>query len=395
MSAIRHVMFVVSGYPSKPTPNRHVFVQQFVHAVARQGVRCTVIQPVPMHHAWRWRLPYRADEPVADASPVCVLRPWYASFSARPGFARLGALNPSLWTFLGFAAAARGAVVACGAQPDAICGHFLYLAGAAAVRVGRALKIPSFPCAGESDFWTVEPFGTRRAKADLAAATGIVSNSPALKQAIIRRLGLPPERIGVFPNGIDRTRFFPRNKRQARARLALPQDKLLTAFVGSYCARKGANRVAQAIAGLSGVAGAFAGEGRVPPVGANVVFSRPVPHPEMAEFLSAADVFVLPTKAEGCCNAILEAMACGLPVVSSTGDFNDAILDESMSLRVDPMDVAALRAAIARLAEDRALRRQMADAALERAGQFDINSRARRVLEFMAARSAPRGARKP
>ena len=102
--------------------------------------------------------------------------------------------------------------------------------------------------------------------------------------------------------------------------------------------------------------------------------------------LSACDVFALPTLIEGSCNALVEAMACGLPIVSSAGEFNDDVLDDGMSIRIDPLDVPAIRQAIVRLRDDAPLRARMAAAALQRARLFDIDARARRILAFMAER---------
>ena len=252
------------------------------------------------------------------------------------------------------------------------------------MRVGAALGIPSFPCVGEGEFWTVQKFGAARARRDLAGAAGFMANSSLLKRMLGEQLGIAPERVGVFPNGVDLSRFHPRAKREARRRCGLPADGFLVACVGNYLRGKGPARVGEAIEGLDGVGGAFAGAGPLPPRGANVVFDRRIPHAQIPEFLSAADVFVLPTLAEGCCNAILEALACGLPVISSTGEFNDDILDDSVSLRVDPLDIGQIRAAIVALRDDPARRARMAEAARRHAERFDINVRAAAVLRFMA-----------
>jgi len=73
-------------------------------------------------------------------------------------------------------------------------------------------------------------------------------------------------------------------------------------------------------------------------------------------------------------------------VISSTGAFNDEILNEHVSIRVDSMDVGALRRAIILLKGDAALRQSMADAALKWSDNFDIDQRAKNILRFMESK---------
>jgi teichuronic acid biosynthesis glycosyltransferase TuaC len=125
------------------------------------------------------------------------------------------------------------------------------------------------------------------------------------------------------------------------------------------------------------------GTGPNPPEGESVLVNRSVEHGEVPEWLSAADVFVLPSTWEGSCNAILEAMACGLPVIAADGAFNDEILNEEVSIRVDPMDVGAIRRAVAHMRDSESLRVAMGAAALVWSSRFDTAIRAKAMLEFM------------
>lgn len=395
MTPIRHIAFLTWDYPAPGNPDRYAFLQQFVRAVAREGIACTVVHPQPLHRALSGRAaPARTLDNNTGGVPITVLRPFFFSLSARNGYRRLGFLNPSRATLLSFAGSARRALVRNRARPDAVCGQFLYLGGAAAVRVGAALGIPAFPCVGESSFWTVDTFGEAQGRRDLAGATGFIANSAPLGRLLQSRLGVAPGAIGLFPNGVDRTCFHPGDKMAARARYHLPPDRFIVAFVGGFNHRKGAVRTAAALDGLAGTGGVFIGSGDRPPRGPGVLFSRALSHDEIPEMLAAADAFVLPTLAEGCCNALLEAMACGLPVISSTGEFNDAVLDEKMSIRVDPLDVGAIRSAIATLRDNPGLRLAMGRAAVERAKAFDIGDRARNVLAFMNG-AAGKGGQRP
>jgi glycosyltransferase involved in cell wall biosynthesis len=285
--------------------------------------------------------------------------------------------------------------------PNAIMGHFLYPAAAVAVSLGQELGIPAFVSTGELSevvgshdpsgkrarlLNTLVPMGVNRARNDFSGAAGFIANSTFLARLVQENLGVSSTMVGMFPNGIDRRHFFPRDKEAIRRKFDLPRDQFLVGFVGSYIPRKGADRVGRAIAGLEGVGGVFIGGGSEPPKGENVIFCKRLPHKTIPEMLSACDAFVLPTTDEGCCNAILEAMACGLPIISSTGAFNDDILNPEVSIRVDPMDPVALRAAIKRLRDDSVLQQRMAEAALRWSGRFDVDVRAEGILTFMNRR---------
>ena len=92
---------------------------------------------------------------------------------------------------------------------------------------------------------------------------------------------------------------------------------------------------------------------------------------------------MLPTLAEGCCNAIVEAMSCGLPIISSNLSFNWDVLDDNNSIMVDPNDVNAIAKAIEQLRDDKELRSRMAASSLEKAKSLTIDQRARGIIDFL------------
>lgn len=106
-------------------------------------------------------------------------------------------------------------------------------------------------------------------------------------------------------------------------------------------------------------------------------------HELLPQYENCADIFVLPTQKEGCCNAIVEALAMGLPVISSDGSFNDDILDERNSIRVDPNDVEAITEAIRTLRDNKELRQSMAKYSLSRHEEYAIEGRAKRIMAFI------------
>lgn len=106
----------------------------------------------------------------------------------------------------------------------------------------------------------------------------------------------------------------------------------------------------------------------------------------MPRYLNCADVFFLPTLKEGCSNAIVEALACGLPVISSNKPFNDDILNEDNSLKIDPEKLDELIEAIELLRTDKKLFEQKKHYARVHSNQFSIVNRARTIIYFIQSK---------
>jgi glycosyltransferase involved in cell wall biosynthesis len=169
----------------------------------------------------------------------------------------------------------------------------------------------------------------------------------------------------VIGNGVDPGRFHPVSKPQARSSLGLPQSVPVLISVGGLVERKGFHRVIECLPALRErfpglrylVVGGGSAEGdiearlraQVANLGLqdSVRFLGAMRPEELRVPLSAADLFVLATSNEGCANVLLEAMACGLPVVTTdVGGNAEVVCRPALGILVPFGDRAALRNAI-------------------------------------------------
>jgi teichuronic acid biosynthesis glycosyltransferase TuaC len=376
------MLVVAANYPSPRQPGSGAFIRAFVRSMVDAGACAEVIHPVSLFSRLHGPLPKGGIDETAQGKSIRLHRPRYPSFSARD----LGFMNTARLTQVAFERAALRPWSRLSIAPTITYGHFLYFAGRTAVRIGTRLGIPSFVAVGEGEFWTARRMGPKRPRLDFRPATGLLAVSTVLKEKLIAELAIPEEKIGVFSNGVDLRRFQPRDRLEMRKKFHLPADRFIVAYVGNFLAGKGVGVLAEALNGLEGTSSVFVGSGPLTPEGDHILFRDTLPHDQIPEILSAADVFVMPSFVEGSCNAVIEAMACGLPVVASNGRFHDDILDDSASLRVDTTRPDAIREAVAVLRDDPVRRKELSRCAVERARQFDIRVRAERVLAWMQER---------
>lgn len=171
--------------------------------------------------------------------------------------------------------------------------------------------------------------------------------------------------VEVVPNCLDIETFAPRDKAAARDVLGLPQDNRIVLFAADTVSdyRKGMDLLLTAFEGLilgqSVTLVAIGSGGLHMPVG-SVSLGR-IENPGLMSFVySAADVFVLPTRADNLPNVLVEAMACGVPCVSfRVGGVPDVVRHGQSGLLAEPENASSLRECLSILLGDDAKRVQM------------------------------------
>lgn len=381
MKKIKRICIISSKYPTEKNPE-YTFVDQLVCSFADKGIECVVISPYSISRRIvrkTEKLPYKCVKLTRKGNKIVIFRPRYISFSSS-----ILNINTSKATYYSFRKSVLNVIKKRKILVDAVYGHFLYPSGLCAADIGYDLKIPSFLAYGESSFDRYKNLDKSFLKSKIKKLNGIISVSNKNKEELIE-LGLidNEKKIKVFPNGVDPARFYQVDKTTVRKELNIREDIFVISFLGQFIDRKGINILSRVLNTFEDVHSIFIGSGIEEPNCHNILFKGKVPHDMVYKYLNASDVFVLPTKAEGCSNAIIEAMACGLPIISSNLSFNDDILDESCSLRIDPNNESELYNAIKELKNNSTLRKRLSIGSLKKAKNLSLNSRAERIITFM------------
>lgn len=249
--------------------------------------------------------------------------------------------------------------------------------------ISQKYQIPFFVATGESKIWVESLFPRKTIDNALANISGAICVSTKnLDESLELKLATQDKMV-VIPNAIDPEKFYKMDKELVRKKLGFKEDDFIVSFMGSFDERKGVMRLSAAMKQVNLAKVIYIGSGELMPIGDEILFAGRLSHDQVCEYLNASDVFVLPTLAEGCSNAILEAMACGLPIISSDQDFNNEILTPADSIRIDSMDINAIAEAINQIKNDAYLRNKMSESALIHSQPFHIKNRALRIMDFI------------
>jgi UDP-glucose:(heptosyl)LPS alpha-1,3-glucosyltransferase len=220
----------------------------------------------------------------------------------------------------------------------------------------------------------------------------VIVNSQMVNNEIVDLYGYPAEKIDIVRNGVPVSEFREAiaNREQGRAALGLATDEIAVLFVGSGWERKGLRFAIKAIETCPDpklrlfVAGC----------GNRRRYKSPRAHflgtvVDLPRVYAAADIFVLPTIYDPFSNACLEALACGLPVITTRDNgFSEIIEDGVHGSIVDcANDLAGLRNAI-RFWSDAARRAAVRSTNMQCAAQFDISGNVARTLEILVQAAA-------
>lgn len=358
--SIRIVTFTTL-YPNAALPAHGVFVENRLrHLIANGRVTSRVIAPIPwIPRAFAKLVPRRA---AFARIPPRERR--HGLSIAHPRFVVLPKIGMTLAPLLLFARSfwAMRQLAAESGGFDLIDAHYFYPDGVAAVLLGKVLNKPVVITARGSDINLIAKFALPRRMICFAAnrAVGVVAVSQALKNALID-LGVPASNIHVLRNGVDLDTFCPQDRTRVRAQLGLEGPALLS--VGQLVELKSHDLIIGALLEIPGFTLLIVGDGpersrlerltKELKVTNRVRFLGQIPHERLPEIYSAADALVLASSREGWPNVLLEAMACGTPVIGSrVGGIPEILTCPEAGILIAERTPAGVATAVKRLFEN-------------------------------------------
>lgn len=398
------VVVLSSLFPSSRQPGAGLFVRERMFRVGRR-LPLAVVAPTPWFPLQsllrRLRPGFRPGAPAHEQQQGRDV--WFPRFLSVPGLLKR----------------CDGWLMALGAYPrlrrlqragrlDVLDAHFGFPDGYAAGLLKRWLRVPAtVTLRGTEQRHAQDPVLRPLLQRALQRVDRVFTVSESLRQVALS-LGIAPDKVRVIGNGVDIERFRAVPRAEARAALGLGAGAQVLITVGGLVERKGFHRVMAALPALRRVfpdlhylvVGGPSPEGdwtdRLQALSRSlqlddcVHFLGPVAAADLHRVLSAADVFALSTRNEGWANVLLEAMACGLPVVATdVGGNREVVCSPALGAIVPFDDEPALVNAL----ED-ALRRPWDRAALR--AYAEANTWDRRVDDLEAEfRALHRGAGRP
>jgi len=222
----------------------------------------------------------------------------------------------------------------------------------------------------------------------------IVALNQRLKDEIVAKWSIPPSKVTVVPNGVDTRAFCPDSRKAADVRAKYRIEGMYCLFVGQLRNRKGVDSLLRAFNEIDNnkmkcvVVGDGPERDKLEKLAddfklhSKVLFTGAVPFEDLTDLYAEAEFFVLPTVAEGSPLVVLEAMASGLPVISTkVSGIPEVIDNEQNGFIVPPRDVHALAECMRVLIEDDELRAKMSKTARKKTvASFSWNAVARKTL---------------
>jgi len=311
-------------FPNSSFPRHGIFVEQRLrHLLSSGEIDCRVVAPVPWfpftHPLFGEYAKFAEVDKNETRHDIQIVHPRYPllpkiGMNIAPRLLAWGSIN------------CVKSIIDSGFDFDVLDAHYFYPDGVAAAMIAAKLNKPFVITARGTDINLIPQYAVPRRQILKAAqqASAIITVCQALKDELVN-IGAEEGKITVLRNGVDLKQFSPALREQVRQQLNLHRTTLIS--VGHLIKRKGHDKVIKTLLELPEVDLLLIGDGEEEnalrqlskdlKLQDRVHFVGHVDQQILPNYYTAADMLVLASSREGWPNVLLEAMACGTPVVAT------------------------------------------------------------------------------
>jgi len=351
-----NILVISSLFPTIAQPYSGIFVYEQLMELSKKH-RITVVNPIPFFPPIKYFKKWSRLSQVPlkeDIAGISVFHPRYLTFPRYILFPIVGITS----YFISVRAIARKIDMS---DVNLIHAHFASPDGFVTALIGKLYHKPTVLTVHGSDInvYTKKYLWKKQIVYALSNVKKVVCVSKKLQKKVVA-LGIEKTNTCVIPNGYNSTLFRPKNKRKIREVLNLPTEKKILLFVGNIVPIKGLSYLLRAMTNIAKkrqdvllvIVGGGSQKNELERKTNNlgiaeyVKFVGEKPHREIPLWMNACNVFILPSLNEGFGGVLIEAMACGKPVVATNVGGIPENMNKDCGILVEPKDSDALADAI-------------------------------------------------
>lgn len=320
------ITIVCPDYPTKDH-FRFTFVKELAIILTRLNNNITVVAPQSVTKSlFRGEIITKRDyiESFEDGSSIRVIRPYLFSLGS---FYLLRKINLIL-----FKKAVYNGLNLINRTPDIIYAHF-WVAGFSCLSFAKKYGLKIVIGSGEEIIDFHDYYHIPNLNEILLEISHVVPVSSKTMREIHSKLCVPYSKMTMVSNGYDNLKFFESIELRKRKRneLKIRESETVFIYVGQFSERKGVCKLDKALKFINNdnYKIIYIGSGPIKPTYSNIIFIDSVPHQEINEYLNSADIFVFPSRNEGCPNSVIEAMGAGLPIIIPNLEYSKDIFPDT------------------------------------------------------------------
>jgi len=391
------ILFISHLFPNAGNRNYGIFFAQYLIEMEKQGVDITVLVPTVwtpffLKYFKKWKN-YDHNVKLNDFKGIKAVASPYLRITGN-WFFRWAGLSV-FWSLKNKAKKLHQKN-----KYDTIYSHMFFPDGDAAVRLSKVLKIPAV-CVGIGRDVNIIPNYNQSIYNRFVKVCNQLDGTISYGQAVADKIDAISDNHTLSVYGVvDLEKYSPvDSKTGVRKELGIQEDKVVVLYLSTFKKDKGVYELLEAFkrvhiknpnAVLKLCGWGAEKQGMIRYIKENnlekvIHMVGIVDHSKVDLWMKACDLFVLPTYHEGMPNAVMEAMACGLPVlVSAVGGLPDAIGDSEGAVLIPPKDVNILEESMINILKDEQVRKKMSRAARVRAEQqFGARKTVSTLIEYL------------